>query len=319
MSVSTFLHSVSVLLPVIFVMSLGFFAGRAREFERAQLDGLTELVLKYALPAMLFVGVITTPRSVLLNEGSFVTALLSSFAGLFLVSAAVSLLVLRHSVGAAALQALTITFANFGFIGPPIFKALFGATGTVSVAITGLVVYLTTVPVTVVMLEYEKRRSTQSGTHGLAVVGPALISSLKLPLVWSPLLATILVMVGVPVPKEFDSMLVQIGSATAGVGLFACGLIIAAYRVKLTAESVGNTFVKMVVQPVLMGLLVTMLGVAKLLGIQGVVMCALPSAAVPVMLALNYHVYENEAASTMLLTTLAMIVVTPIVIAWSGV
>jgi hypothetical protein len=37
-------------------------------------------------------------------------------------------------------------------------------------------------------------------------------------------------------------------------------------------------------------------------------MCALPSAAVPVMLALNYHVYESEAASTMLLTTLAMIV-----------
>jgi predicted permease len=37
------------------------------------------------------------------------------------------------------------------------------------------------------------------------------------------------------------------------------------------------------------------------------------------MLALNYHVYENEAASVLLLTTLIMIVTTPIAIAWAAV
>jgi malonate transporter len=176
------------------------------------------------------------------------------------------------------------------------------------------------IPVTVVMLEYEKRRSTQGETCGLAaVVGQAVIDSLKRPLVWAPLLATILVLMGVPVPRAFESMLDQIGSATAGVGLFASGLIIATCHAKVTAESLGNSFLKMVVQPVLMGLLVPMLGVAKPLGSRGIVMCALPTAAVPVMLALNYHVYENEAASVLLLTTLIMIVTTPIAIAWAAV
>jgi malonate transporter and related proteins len=317
MSVS-FLHSVSVLLPALFVMTLGFWAGRTREFNQEQLDGLTELVLKYALPAMLFVGVVSTPHSALVSAGPFLMALLGSFAGLFIAVAAISLAVLRHSLGAAALQAQTVTFANFGFIGPPIFASLFGASGTASVAITGLVVYMTVVPVSVVMLEYEKRRATQGAAQGLAaVVGQAVIASLKRPVVWAPLLAAILVLMDVPVPKEFENMLYQIGSATAGVGLFASGLIIAAYRAKVTAESVGNTALKMVVQPVLMGLLVMVLGVAKPLGTQGVVMCALPTAALPVMLALNYHVYESEAASTMLLTTLAMIINTPIAIAWA--
>jgi hypothetical protein len=46
-------------------------------------------------------------------------------------------------------------------------------------------------------------------------------------------------------------------------------------------------------------------------------MCA-PSDAVPVMLALRFHVYESEAVSTMLLTTLAMIVATPLANAWAG-
>jgi hypothetical protein len=45
MSVS-FLHSLSVLLPALFVMTLGFWAGRTREFNQEQLDGLTQLVLK---------------------------------------------------------------------------------------------------------------------------------------------------------------------------------------------------------------------------------------------------------------------------------
>jgi malonate transporter and related proteins len=319
MSVS-FLHSVSVLLPALFVMTLGFWAGRTREFNQEQLDGLTELVLKYALPAMLFVGVVSTPHSALVTAGPFLMALLGSFAGLFIAVAAISLAVLRHSLGAAALQAQTVTFANFGFIGPPIFASLFGASGTASVAITGLVVYMTVVPVSVVMLEYEKRRSTPGQAHGLAaVVGQAVIASLKRPVVWAPVLAAILVLMDVPVPKEFENMLYQIGSATAGVGLFSSGLIIAAYRAKVTAESLGNTALKMVVQPVLMGLLVMVLGVAKPLGTQGVVMCALPTAALPVMLALNYHVYESEAASTMLLTTLAMIINTPIAIAWARV
>jgi malonate transporter and related proteins len=319
MSVS-FLHSISVLLPALFVMTLGFWAGRTREFNQEHLDGLTELVLKYALPAMLFVGVVSTPHSALRSAGPFLIALLGSFGGLFVVIALISLAVLRHTLGAAALQAQTVTFANFGFIGPPIFASLFGASGTASVAITGLVVYMTVVPLSVVMLEYEKRRAAQGETHSLAaVIGHAIIASLKRPVVWSPLLAAILVLISVPVPKELESMLYQIGSATAGVGLFASGLIVAAYRAKVTAESLGNTALKMVVQPVLMALLVMMLGVAKPLGTQGVVMCALPTAALPVMLAIHYHVYETEAASTMLLTTLAMIVNTPIAIAWAKV
>jgi len=147
---------------------------------------------------MLFVGVVSTPHSALVSAGPFLMALLGSFASLFIVIAAISLAVLRHSLGAAALQAQTVTFANFGFIGPPIFSSLFGASGTAAVAITGLVVYMTVVPASMVMLEYEKRRATQVEAHGLAaVVGQAVIASLKRPVVWSPLLAAILVLINV--------------------------------------------------------------------------------------------------------------------------
>ena len=54
-------------LPVFFVLALGYFAGRARKFDPDQVAGLNELVLDYALPAMLFVATVKTPRERLLS------------------------------------------------------------------------------------------------------------------------------------------------------------------------------------------------------------------------------------------------------------
>ncbi|OLB31426.1 MAG: hypothetical protein AUH05_19490 [Ktedonobacter sp. 13_2_20CM_53_11] len=86
-------------------------------------------------------------------------------------------------------------------------------------------------------------------------------------MVLAPVLAMILVLLGLPVPKEIESMLNLIGSATSGVALIVAGLILAAYRLKVTVETVGNTLVKMIVQPVLMALLVVAFGIVKPLGL----------------------------------------------------
>jgi len=178
---------------------------------------------------------------------------------------------------------------------------------------------VTLVPLMVIMLEYDRQRSAGGATLRLAaLVGQSLLSSLKQPVVLAPLLATILVLLAVPVPKEIESMLNLIGSATAGVAVFAGGLIIAAYQVKVTVETAANTLVKMIVQPALMALLVVAFGVGKPLGSEAILICVLPTSVIPAMFALRYKVYEAEAASTLLLTTIAMIVVIPLAIALIG-
>ena len=105
MSLSTVGNAFLVLLPVLFVMALGFVAGRSRQFDPDQVQGLNELVLSFALPALLFAGIVTTSRSSLLTAGPFVLALLIVFVGLFVVVALLSMFTLHRGVGAAALQA----------------------------------------------------------------------------------------------------------------------------------------------------------------------------------------------------------------------
>jgi malonate transporter len=53
--------TITVLVPVLFVVLLGYVAGRAKAFDADQVSGVNELALDFALPASLFVGVVNIP------------------------------------------------------------------------------------------------------------------------------------------------------------------------------------------------------------------------------------------------------------------
>jgi malonate transporter and related proteins len=51
------LHNlIAALLPVLFVLLLGFVAGRRHEFDADQTIGFSKLAQRFSLPAALFVG-----------------------------------------------------------------------------------------------------------------------------------------------------------------------------------------------------------------------------------------------------------------------
>jgi malonate transporter and related proteins len=77
---------VGALLPVFFVLALGYFAGKRHSFDADQAAGLSKLALGFALPASLFVGMTEIPRDLLLEQGRLVLALMLSHVGLFLIA-----------------------------------------------------------------------------------------------------------------------------------------------------------------------------------------------------------------------------------------
>jgi malonate transporter len=315
--VSSFVTAFSVILPVLFVMGLGYWAGRAKQFDQDQVRGLNALVLEYALPALLFVGVVSASRGALLAAVPFALGILVATFGLFLLATIFCVFVLRRNLGTTAIQAGCTSNANVAFAGVPILTSLFGQSSTFSVATSALIINVTIVPAMVTMLEYDRQRSAGAETLKVAaLIRQSLFTSFKQPYVLAPLLAAILVLLDLRPPSEFEKMLELIGSTTSGVALFLAGLILAAYRIEFSAETLGNTVVKTIVQPVLMALLVVAFGVAKPLGIEGIVICTLPTAVICPMLALRYGVYEAQAATTMLLTTIAIVVAVPAAIAF---
>src|SRR5437763_15351107 len=100
------LTALAVLLPVFFVLGLGYFAKHAKKFDSDQVAGLNDLVLDYAFPVMMFVTTVKTPRNELLSEGSYALALLVAFVGLFLAVVIISTRLLHNSLGEATQQAI---------------------------------------------------------------------------------------------------------------------------------------------------------------------------------------------------------------------
>ena len=59
---------VGALLPLIVTLALGFFAGWRHDFTPAQASVLNRMVLLYALPLMLFAGMVTIKRGTLTSD-----------------------------------------------------------------------------------------------------------------------------------------------------------------------------------------------------------------------------------------------------------
>jgi malonate transporter and related proteins len=308
---------VGALLPVFFVLALGYFAGKRNAFDTDQAAGLSKLALSFALPASLFVGMTEIPKELLLQQGRLVLALILAHVGLFLV-AWFLLRRLKTLHGAASIIcALMLATSATPVFGIAVLQPLLGdrSAGTVGLALAINLV----VPAAIVLLE------TESSGTGAAAVSPShrtqvlsgLKSGLKSPLLWGPVLGIVVVLVSLRVPKDIASSFEMIGSATSGVAVFAVGLTLAAHSFHLSKALLLGTLGRITVQTAALFAPLHLLNVQSPFARKALVCCSFPLATIVVLLAAKYKAMEAESASSLLLSTLSLGVTVPILIAIS--
>src|SRR6266403_415259 len=193
---------VGALLPVFFVLALGYLAGKRNEFDADQAAGLSKLALGFALPASLFVGMTEIPRELLLRQGRLVLALILAHVGLFLVA----WLVLRRlntlQGPASIVVALMLATSATPVFGIAVLQPLLGDTSAGTVGLVALAINLV-VPTAIILLESSGTRtgaaSTVSSSHRAQVLS-GLKSGLKSPLLWGPVLGIVVLLVGLLFP-----------------------------------------------------------------------------------------------------------------------
>jgi malonate transporter len=112
------------LVPIFFVMALGYVAGRSRIIDNHRVGELNAFVMDFAVPASLFVATASAPRSVMMAQGPLVAILGAVMLTLYLLWYLFQRQVSRTSIGEAAVQALTVAFPNYAGVGLPIAIAL---------------------------------------------------------------------------------------------------------------------------------------------------------------------------------------------------
>jgi predicted permease len=310
---------VGALLPVFFVLALGYFAGRRHAFDADQASGFSKLALGFALPASLFVGMTEIPRELLLQQGRLVLALMIAHLGLFLVAWLFLRRVKALQGASSIICALMLSTSATPVFGIAVLQPLLGDTSAGTVGLVALAINFV-VPTAIILLEMESSGTgavSAGSTSQRAQVLSGLKSGLKSPLLWAPVLGILTVLAGLRIPKDIASCFQMIGSATSGVAVFTVGLTLAAHAFHLSKAVLLGTLGRITVQTAVLFALLHLLHVQSPFAREALVCCSFPLATIVVLLAAKYKTMETESASALLLSTLSLVLTVPIIVAIS--
>lgn len=303
------------LLPAIITILLGYFAARHHDFEQKEVPTLNRMVMGYALPLSLFVGVVSAGRADLLADMPLVVVLAIAMIGMYWLIFLLAHFVFHYSASLSALGALAAAAPSTAFVGSAVLGELYGVKADIPVAVGSIIIVVAMVPVTMIILslggtEAPKHRrgkaaqaATEAAVHQDPDVRGKVISALRQPVVWLPVTGFILVLFDVDVPKPFADSLGLLGHASAGVALFASGIILAGYKIVFSGPVLFLVFVKNIVQPALVLGGMLWFGYSNPILGEAVLTTALPSVTLIVMLAVQYRVAAKEAASALFIST----------------
>jgi malonate transporter len=307
---------VGALLPVFFVLALGYMAGKRNAFDADQAAGLSKLAVSFALPASLFVGMTEIPRNLLLQQGRLVLALMLAHVGLFFVAWVLLGFIQSVRGTPAILYALMLSTSATPVFGLAILQPILGPTATGAVGLVALSINLV-VPATVVLLEVDAAKHRGIGTNGGSKSNPVLTglaSGLRSPLLWGPIVGIVIVIAKVPLPRVIAACFELIGSTTSGVAVFAVGLVLAAHAFQFSRVVLLGTFGRLTVQNVVLLALLRLLHVSSPFAREALICCSFPLATVVVLFAARYRSSESETASMLLFSTLSLAITVPVIL-----
>jgi predicted permease len=298
--------ALTVLLPVFVTMGLGYAAAWHGRFGAAQVPILNKVVLLYAVPMSISVGVLRLSRDKLLDNAGLMLVLIVGLAAVYAVAFLLIRYLGRRELATTALQAMAIAFPAVPFIGPSLLTPLFGAESAILIAAVALVGNIVIVPATIVCLSWSHARDDASlWTHARGALG----HGISQPIVWAPVLALLVVLAGVEVGDTIDNSLALLGQAGGGVGLFTTGIVLQSQKLSVTRPVVVSVVGKNVLTPL------ALFGAAYLVG-QGehagavAVTASILAAPIIATLAIENRVAVKEMSSTLLLSAVASIVTT---------
>lgn len=297
------------LLPIILVMILGYVSGKHHAFSEDQARAFNQLVLNYALPAALFVSIVRANREMIFADGKLTLISLVVIVACFMFSWFGSFKFFKRTKSEAAVCALIAGSPTIGFLGFAVLEPIYGdtvSTGLV-VAIISIIVNAVTIPIGLYLMNPGADKEGK-GNSNLS----ALVSAMKEPVVWAPILATVLVLLGIRVPDELDPSFKLIAQANSGVAVFAAGLTLAAHKFEFSTEIVYNTFLKLILMPLAL-LLVGMAFNMDSIQLQMMVLAgALPPAFSGVIIASRFNVYTRTGTASLAVSIVGFIITAPL-------
>jgi predicted permease len=302
------------LLPVAFIIVLGWLSGRIGMLRHEDAGVFATFVIRFALPFALFSAAATTPADKIINPG---LALCLGFGLMvtYLLALAVGRFIFRHDLRTATMQALVCAYPDMAYFGAPILAAMFGPAGFLVVLVGNLVTSIIMLPLTIILTRVaDKRDAGHDWKNAVSILAHSLGGAAANPIVFLPILGVILSFSHINLPPPILASVDIIGKASGGTSLFALGLMLYGEKFCINRNVITNIGMKNFLQPALMLLAGLVLGLAKTPYHEAIITGAVPTATAAAMFALKNKTYTADATSTILISTVLGIVTEAILI-----
>jgi malonate transporter len=292
------------LVPVFFVMFLGYFAGARRIIDNQQVASLTALVMTFALPAALFVGLAQTSRNGLEENGKLVLVLVISMLVIFGITFALNHYIFRLSPGENAVQSLSVGFPNFAAVGLPLLGSVLGPGSAISAAISLAAGSVFISPLALAVLE-TRGKPAGSSSHPIAT---ALFHSVCKPIVIAPLAGLVVAFLGIHLNEVVSHALNLIGATGAGLACFVTGLVLSAQPLQPDLTVGVGVLIKNIILPLVAYAIALVLGMSGEIAREAILLSAIPAGFSGVLFGLNYGVRSQAIGSTLILSYLFSVI-----------
>jgi malonate transporter len=304
------------LLPVAFVILLGWLSGRIGLLKHDDAGVLATLVIRFALPFALFEGAVKTSPDKLHNVG-FALCLTLGLMGTYLIALAIGRFVFRHDLRTATMQALVCAFPDMAYFGAPILAAVFGPEGFLAVLVGNLITSIFMLPLTIVLTNLGgPDEEGHAKPDILRIFGQSVARAVINPIVWLPISGMVLSFAHVTLPEPVLTSVDLIAKSAGGASLFALGLMLYGEPFMINANVLTNLAIKNFLQPALMVLGTVLFGVVGAPAHQAAITGAVPTATAAAMFALKSKTYTADATATILISTILGIVTEGLLIAY---
>lgn len=364
------------IVPILVIMILGYLCGKFSFFDDDQRQGLNKLVLNIALPAALFISIVSATRAMFAKDVVLTMISIFGVTGLFLLSYFLDKLMFHRTTQEAAICAMIAGSPTIGFLGFAVLDPIYGnsASTNLVIGIVSIVVNAVTIPIGLALINKgqaaARAKAAKTGGEKVKIKLPqkadelapvqekevtiadgipvtdaeakalrekgiireidlaraefsnhesrgkrdtsnstmaAIINAIKQPVAAAPLLAVILVLLGIKVPASFAPSFDLIAKANSGVAVLAAGLSLSTVKFSIDKESLWNTFYRLILTPAIIVLAAYLCGMGSdPTKISMLCMAtALPPAFSGIIISSRYNIYVKEGASSVTISTVA--------------
>lgn len=298
------------IVPIVVVMLAGFISGKKGIFNGDDSKKFNKVVLDYALPAALFVSIVQADREMLardlkLSIVSLIVIMVCFMAVYFIYRYCFK----KNTEADAAVSALISGSPTIGFLGFAVLEPIFGTNPSVAlvVAIVGIVVNAVGIPVGLSLLNASLDGTQAAAAGKKESAWKPVIHALEQPVAWAPILAVILVLLGLKWPDWASPSFDLIAKANASMAVFSAGITLSSVKIVINWQALLGSILKLIVMPAL-ALIAGLLWHMDPLNIKMlVVACALPPAFSGIIIADEYNTYVATGTSSLTLSVILFI------------